>query len=94
MAQRETMSRQSLPAPRSPSAPTSLAAAQAHAAREWAMVRGRLATVTPRAVGRGAVVIGSLAAVGLLAQATWPALLPFVVGGLIAYRAAARGRCA
>jgi predicted PurR-regulated permease PerM len=60
-------------------------AAQARSAAAWADLRGRLATVTPAALGRailGLVVILSVAGVAI---GTWPALLPFVIGGLLAY---------
>jgi len=86
MAQRETATRPSPAAARSPSTPAAMAAAQARAAREWALVRARLRTVTPQAVARSALVIGALAGVTVLANATWPAFLPFVIGGLIAYQ--------
>ncbi len=56
-----------------------------HAAAEWAALRARLRTITPQAVGRIALTL----AVGIgaiwLSVATWPSVLPFVVGGIIAY---------
>ncbi len=56
-----------------------------HAAAEWAALRARLRTITPQAVGRSILTV----AVGVVAIAvavgTWPALLPFFVGGIIAY---------
>ncbi|HEU0244014.1 MAG TPA: AI-2E family transporter, partial [Candidatus Limnocylindrales bacterium] len=51
----------------------------------WAALRVRLQTVTPEALGR---VVVALAAIGLsawLMAATWPALMPFVAGAVIAY---------
>ena len=57
----------------------------AHAAGRWADLRARLQTVTPEAVGRIAV---ALAAVGIstaLVVGTWPAMLPFVAGAVLAY---------
>ena len=83
MAQRETATR---PSPAAGSPMTATAAAQRHAAREWAGFRARLATVTPQAIARAALVAAVLAGTGVLARATWPALLPFVIGGLIAYQ--------
>lgn len=60
-------------------------ARRAYSARRWAELRDGLASTTPQAIGRGllalAVVGGSL----WVAVATWPTLLPFVVGGLISY---------
>ena len=56
-----------------------------HAAAEWAALRDRLRTVTPRAAGRAVLTV--VAGVGSIALtvATWPAVVPFIVGGLIAY---------
>jgi predicted PurR-regulated permease PerM len=64
---------------------TSRAAAKARARAAWADLRDRLATVTPATVARavlGVVVIGLIATAVL---GTWPALMPFVLGGLLAY---------
>jgi predicted PurR-regulated permease PerM len=61
-------------------------AQQRYAAARWAELRGRLRTVTPRAVGRSALALAVLAGAGWLIRETWPAFLPFVVGGLIAYQ--------
>jgi predicted PurR-regulated permease PerM len=58
---------------------------RAHAAAEWAALRGRLQTVTPQAIGRTALTFAAIGATLWLAAATWPAVLPFVVGGLLAY---------
>jgi predicted PurR-regulated permease PerM len=62
-----------------------LAARQRHAAAEWAALRARLRTVTPQALGRSALALGAVAVAIWLAATSWPALLPFIVGGLIAY---------
>jgi len=63
----------------------SRAARTAYSARRWAELRDGLASTTPQAIGRAiltlAVVGGSL----WVALETWPTLLPFLVGGLIAY---------
>ena len=60
-------------------------ARQQYAAGQWAALRDRLRTVTPQAVGRG--ILAAVAGVGALALtiASWPAFLPFVVGGLVTY---------
>src|SRR6478672_2265512 len=63
----------------------SATARRAHAAAEWAALRDRLRTITPQAIGRGALTLGAIAGTVWLAAASWPALLPFVVGGLLAY---------
>ena len=59
---------------------------RAYAAAEWAALRDRLQTVTPQAIGRTALTIAVVGASLWLAVASWPAFLPFVVGGLIAYQ--------
>ena len=64
----------------------SATARRAHAAAEWAALRDRLRTITPQAIGRGALTLGAIAGTVWLATASWPALLPFVVGGLLAYQ--------
>ncbi len=56
------------------------------AAAEWAELRDRLRTVTPRGIGRTVLAAAVLGGTIWLAAATWPSLLPFVVGGLIAYQ--------
>ncbi len=60
-------------------------AARGRAAAEWAALRDRLRTVTPHAVGRAVLVAGVVVGTVAVARATLPAVLPFVVGGLIAY---------
>ena len=44
-----------------------------------------LLSITPSALGRALLVLVAMAALGWLAVASWPALLPFVVGGVLAY---------
>ncbi len=58
---------------------------RAHAA--WADLGGRLATVTPAALGRALLATAVVAASITVVGGTWPALLPFALGGLIAYTA-------
>ena len=60
-------------------------AARARARAAWADLGDRLATVTPTAVGRAALGVAVIASILLFAAGTWPALLPFAVGGLLAY---------
>jgi predicted PurR-regulated permease PerM len=55
------------------------------AAARWAELRDRLRTVTPQAVGRTVLAAAVLAGSAWLVHVTWPAFLPFVIGGLIAY---------
>ena len=70
---------------RTSATPVGRAAQKAYAAERWAELRDRLASTTPQDLGRAAlatVVVGGTVAIGV---ATWPTLLPFVGGGLIAY---------
>ena len=59
--------------------------ARNRARAEWARLRARLATITPGAVGRAGLTAGAALAVLAIALGTWPAILPFLVGGVIAY---------
>jgi predicted PurR-regulated permease PerM len=66
-------------------AASDLRSRQVHASAEWATLRARLRTVTPQQLGRAALTAVVFVGAAWLAAATWPAFLPFVVGGLIAY---------
>jgi predicted PurR-regulated permease PerM len=59
--------------------------AQRRARADWGRLRARLATVTPGAVGRAGLTAGAVLVVLGVALGTWPAVLPFLVGGVIAY---------
>lgn len=60
-------------------------AARARARAAWADLRDRLSTVTPAALGRaGLATVVIVTIVGVVAG-TWPALLPFAIGALLAY---------
>ena len=61
------------------------AARRAYSARRWADLRDGLANTTPQAIGRALLAIAVLGGSLWLAVATWPTLLPFLIGGLIAY---------
>ena len=63
----------------------SRAARKAYAARRWAELRDNVASTTPQAIGRAALTVAVVAGSLWVAVATWPTLLPFIVGGLIAY---------
>ena len=63
----------------------SRAAARARARAAWADVGDRLATVTPAALGRAALAVAVIATITVAIVGTWPALLPFAVGGILAY---------
>ncbi len=60
-------------------------AARTHARQRWSVLADRLRTIRPEALAKGAI---GLLLVGVSAQlviATWPALMPFVVGAVLAY---------
>lgn len=61
------------------------AGAQARARRAWADLGARARTVTPQAVGRAVLAITALTLAGWVVTATWPAVLPFIVGAVLAY---------
>jgi predicted PurR-regulated permease PerM len=52
---------------------------------EWRAFREGLVAVSPRAWARGLLVAGVAGAGLWLATATWPALLPFAIGAVLAY---------
>ena len=53
--------------------------------REWAGVKARLQTVSPRSLARGALLAAAVAVPAWVAIASWPALLPFLAGLVLAY---------
>ena len=59
--------------------------AQARAQARWATTAARLRSVTPSAVGRGALAAILVATGTALSVVTWPALLPFLAGAILAY---------
>src|SRR6188472_2496872 len=64
---------------------TDQTAARQRARAAWADLRDRLATITPSALGRAILGVVVILAIGGFVVGTWPALLPFVFGGLLAY---------
>src|SRR5262245_5491305 len=66
-------------------AATARAEARERARIEWAALRDRLATTTPSAVGRTVLAIAVIGVVVWAIGSTWPAFLPFAIGGLLAY---------
>ena len=54
--------------------------ARAYARTRWALLRDRLSTITPEAIGRGALAVGVIALSVSLAVGSWPALAPFIAG--------------
>lgn len=61
------------------------AARKAYSARRWAEFRDGVASTTPQAIGRAVLTAAVVGGTVWVAAATWPTLLPFLVGGLIAY---------
>ena len=53
--------------------------------REWALLRTRLRTITPRSLGRGLLAVGVLGLATWLVVSTWPTLLPYAAAGILAY---------
>ena len=52
---------------------------------EWRRLGRRIAATSPAAVGRGLLTVAAIAIVVTVFTSTWPALLPFLLGGVIAY---------
>jgi len=59
--------------------------AQQRAAAAWGRLGARLRTITPAAVGRIVVVTSTILATAWLIVFTWPAIVPFLGGGVVAY---------
>jgi len=59
--------------------------AKERAAAQWRRVGDAILTVTPSAVARMILAVIAIAAPIWLAWASWPAVVPFIVGGAIAY---------
>jgi predicted PurR-regulated permease PerM len=55
------------------------------AQRAWKLLGMSLFSVTPKGLARGILMLGALAVLVWLSIASWPALLPFIVGGVLAY---------
>src|SRR6185436_13886277 len=58
---------------------------ESNAAVQWARVRARVRSITPQTLARAGLTTVVAAGVTGAIVGTWPALLPFAVGGLIAY---------
>jgi predicted PurR-regulated permease PerM len=59
--------------------------AQQRSAAAWRALGGRLSTITPSGLGRIAVVTATILAGAWLVGYTWPAIVPFLIGGVVAY---------
>ena len=74
-----------VPAPAPGQTQAARSPAERRARMEWSRLRARLATVTPAMLSRAVLTVVVIASMLWLAVASWPALLPFALGGLIAY---------
>ena len=60
-------------------------AARTRARERWHVLADRLRTIRPEALAKGAIGLVLIWVSVLLAVASWPALMPFVVGAVLAY---------
>lgn len=60
-------------------------AARARARERWHVLADRLRTIRPESLAKGAIGIAVITVSVLLVVASWPALMPFVVGAVLAY---------
>jgi predicted PurR-regulated permease PerM len=60
-------------------------AARTRARQRWHVLGDRLRTIRPEALAKGAIGVTLLALSAQLIAASWPALMPFVVGAVLAY---------
>jgi predicted PurR-regulated permease PerM len=65
--------------------PASGTEAQQRSAAAWRALAGRLRTITPSGFGRIALVTATILGIAWLVGFTWPAIVPFLVGGVVAY---------
>jgi predicted PurR-regulated permease PerM len=56
-----------------------------YAAAEWSRLRDRLRTITPQAIARAVLTVAVVTGATAIIVASWPAFLPFVFGGIVAY---------
>src|SRR4051812_14597133 len=62
-----------------------LDAAEQRAAQKWRRLVKRVRSTAPTDVLRGVLILAAGYAIWWLTWSTWPALLPFVVGGVVGY---------
>ena len=60
-------------------------AARTRARERWHVLGDRLRTISPEALAKGAIGLALIGVSLSLAVASWPALMPFVVGAVLAY---------
>ncbi len=65
--------------------PDNLELAAQRAGQAWRQLGLRLRSVTPASLAQYVLLVGALAAIGWLVWYTWVALVPFMVGGIVAY---------
>ncbi len=71
--------------PSPPTESTKLTASVQRAQTAWRGLGLKIRSITPAGLIRFLLVLGALASMGWLVQATWFALLPFVIGAVLAY---------
>jgi predicted PurR-regulated permease PerM len=81
--ERDVMSSDPTPTASQPEAARS--AAKAHAARQWRRFGDQILSITPKAIVRFLLVITGGWSIVWLLRESWPAPLPFLIGGVIAY---------
>jgi predicted PurR-regulated permease PerM len=62
-----------------------IVAQAARAGEAWRWLRLRLRGATPSGIAHALLIVAAVVVIVWVAVASWPALLPFVVGGIIAY---------
>jgi predicted PurR-regulated permease PerM len=60
-------------------------ASRTRARERWHVLADRLRTIRPEALAKGAIGVTLLAVSARLIAASWPALMPFVIGAVLAY---------
>ena len=60
-------------------------AARTRARERWHVLADRLRTIRPEALAKGAIGVALIVVSVQLAVASWPALMPFAIGAVLAY---------
>jgi predicted PurR-regulated permease PerM len=66
-------------------APDSLELAAQHSSQAWRRLGLRLRSITPGGLAQAVLLVGALAGIAWLIWYTWISLVPFAIGGIIAY---------
>jgi predicted PurR-regulated permease PerM len=68
-----------------PPNPSPLQSKVERSSQAWRRLWMNIRSITPSGLGRALLVLTAMAGLAWLAVASWPALLPFIVGGVLAY---------